>query len=635
MSSRVGQASFATAGAPQFAWARLIFTFALTLSAIALFAAAFAYGYARLNEGRVLPGVDVAGVNLAGLDRAASERRLRAVLPDLTAGELTVQVGAVEESIGYADFNREYDYRFMLDQAFGLGRGSNPLDQLREQLSILQNGASVQPVMTWNSEKLARQVAAVVAAAQVPVVDATINRVDGHYVVSPAQAGTSIDVEEVVALAMTAINNLSPDSTQVDVPGTQVLPAVTTEAAQAAAARAEGVVADGLTVSGADLSTTIDSAAMRGWVHLDEVGVGQWNLVIEQGPITQFIAGYALEADVPATNATFHVANNQIEVVPSAQGRAVDVPTTSANILTSLQARADGQPTATAALALVPVDPTLSTAEAQQIAPRVKKLSEWTTHFIPGPLNGNGLNIALPTSAIDGYVVEPGAQFDYLTAIGPITSPPYVGGGALLHGQIQEDGVIGGGMCSSSTTLFNAALRFGLPITARINHSLYISRYPIGLDATVWMTGPRNRHTMAFTNDTGYPLVIRGINGPGTVTFEIWGVDDGRTVELSEPRIEDQVAPSFMYVEYTDQLPAGRRDHVNDVYQSFDAYVTRTIRNAAGEVTTEETYHSGYRMLPEYVRAGRGPGDPASGKIVKVPVTPILTPIVSTATGQR
>ena len=634
MSSRVEQQRFAATGSPHFAWGRLLFTFALTLSAIVVFGASFAFGYARLNEGRVLPGVAVAGVDLGGLDRNAAQQKLRGAMPDLSAGSLTVQVGSVEQSIKYATFNRDYDMAFMLDQAFGLGRAANPVDQLREQISILMNGASVDPVMTWNSEKLARQVEALAQAAQVPVVDASISRVDGHYVVSVAQIGTSIDVEQVVASAMAAVNNLSPDSTQVVVEGTQIPPQVTTEAAQAAADRAERVVADALTISGAELSTTIDPAVLRGWVHLDETAPGQWTLTIEQGPISQFITDYALAADTPATNATFRVVSGQIEVVPSAQGRAVDVTATSANVFAALQARADGPPTATAAMALVPVDPTLSTAEAQQIAPRVKKLSEWTTHFIAGPLNGDGVNIQLPTSAIDGFVVEPGATFDYLTAIGPITSPPYVSGGALLHGQIQEDGVIGGGMCSSSTTLFNAALRFGLPITARINHSLYISRYPIGLDATVWMTGPGNRHTMAFTNDTGYPLVIRGINNPGAVTFEIWGIDDGRTVQFSEPRIENQVAPNYMWVEYTDQLPAGRRVKVNDTYDAFDAYVTRTVTNAAGQVTTEETYHSGYRMLPTYVRVGRGPGDPASGKVVKVPVPPTITPIVSTATGQ-
>ena len=285
-------------------------------------------------------------------------------------------------------------------------------------------------------------------------------------------------------------------------------------------------------------------------------------------------------------------------------------------------------------MALVPVDPTLSTAQAQQIAPRVKKLSEWTTHYAPDPaLNGNGVNIQIPTSILDGHVVEPGATFDFLTAIGPITSPPYEAGGALIHGQIVENGPIGGGMCSVSTTLFNAALRYGLPMTARINHSIYISRYPIGLDATVWETGAKNRHTMAFVNDTGYPLVIRGINGPGAVTFELWGVDDGRTVELSVPRVENLVAPNYQYVEYSDQLAAGRRDHKFPAYEAFDAYVTHCPRRR--EHHYPETYHSGYRMLPAYVVAGRNPGDPAAGKIVQEPVDPTPWPPVSTATGQR
>jgi vancomycin resistance protein YoaR len=175
-------------------------------------------------------------------------------------------------------------------------------------------------------------------------------------------------------------------------------------------------------------------------------------------------------------------------------------------------------------------------------------------------------------------------------------------------------------MCSVSTTLFNAALRYGLPIYARINHSLYISRYPIGLDATVWETGPKNRHTMGFVNDTGYPLLIKGINTPGGVTFELWGVDDGRTVELSQALIKNIVKPSEMLLEYTDELTPGRRVKENDAYDSFDSWVTRTIRDASGQVILEETYHSHYKMLPEYVKVGREPGDPASGKVKHIPV---------------
>jgi len=285
---------------------------------------------------------------------------------------------------------------------------------------------------------------------------------------------------------------------------------------------------------------------------------------------------------------------------------------------TALQARADGEASSSAQLALTATEPEFTTSQAQALASRVTMLGTWTTHYTPQLSNGNGVNIQIPTRTIDGYVVQPGEKFDFLTAIGPITSPPYEAGGALVHGQIKEDSIIGGGMCSVSTTLFNAALRFGLPIWARDNHSLYISRYPMGLDATVWMTDKKNRQTMGFVNDTGYPLVIRGINSPGAVTFEIFGVDDGRTVTLSEAVVENTVKPDFQLWEYTDDLAPGRRSKYNDAYNAFDSSVVRTVYNKAGEVVLEETYKSHYKQLPAYIRVGRSEGDPRNGRVVKV-----------------
>src|SRR6188768_1226736 len=130
--------------APKASWRRPVFAFALTLTAIVLFGAAFAIGYGRINDGRVLPGVDVAGVDLAGLSRSAAAAKLRAALPSLSGGELTVNLAGETATIPYSDFDRDYDIEFMLDQAFGLGRGGNFVDSLREQFAILVNGISVQ-----------------------------------------------------------------------------------------------------------------------------------------------------------------------------------------------------------------------------------------------------------------------------------------------------------------------------------------------------------------------------------------------------------------------------------------------------------------------------------------------------------
>ena len=229
-----------------------------------------------------------------------------------------------------------------------------------------------------------------------------------------------------------------------------------------------------------------------------------------------------------------------------------------------------------------------------------------------GPLNGNGINIKIPTSIINGTVVEPGATFDYLNVIGPITSPPYTAGAAIINGHTVEQGVLGGGMCSSSTTMFNAAMRAGLDIKIRRNHTYYISRYPVGLDATVWIAGPHSQQTMSFVNDMQYPILIKGINQPNTVTFEVYGVPDGRTVNLSKPVITNaQTAKT--YFEYTDSLAPGKQQLVEFTVNGFDSVVVRTVKDASGNIIHQDTFKSNYKTIDGLIMVGRYPGDPPSG----------------------
>lgn len=238
-------------------------------------------------------------------------------------------------------------------------------------------------------------------------------------------------------------------------------------------------------------------------------------------------------------------------------------------------------------------------------------LGRWRTRFTPGPLNGDGANINTPARRINNTVLRPGESFNFIAAVLPITEPPYKVGGVLRNGQIVENGPVGGGMCSASTTLFNAAMRAGLEIVERYNHTIYISRYPVGLDATVIGTPTRGQNVV-FRNDTDNNILIKGIPGRRKVIFEIWGVDDGRTVNLSEPRIED-VVKAPLYFKYSDELAPGERLVVQDQYDGYNSWVTRTVRDSAGNVIHKDTFRSRYKMLPGITEVGRFPGDPPAG----------------------
>ncbi|HSH22247.1 MAG TPA: VanW family protein, partial [Candidatus Caenarcaniphilales bacterium] len=527
-----------------FPWHRLVLSFLLTLAAVALFVVAFAIGYARLHDGKVVPGVNVAGISLGGLDRAAAEAKLRESLPPLSSGQITVRFGDVEERIRYSEIQRDYDITLMLDQALGVGRDENVLGQAAEQLRVLMHGVTVNPSMTWDSEAVAERVSAVGAQALVDPVDAAIVREGGRFTVSPSVDGQTVDVEAGVERANAAVNNLSTADTTIAIDPVTVPPQVTTAQAQAAVDRLERVVATDLTITGGGDSTQIDADAIRGWVWLQEVGAGEWSLVIEDDPIRQAVAQHALEVDQPATNATFRFDGNSVVAVEAKSGYVVDVEASTETILATLEARADGGGDPGVDLAVTTAEPEFTTEEARALAPRVERLSRWTTRYDPGPLNFDGKNITIPTDVVDGTVVEPGEKFDFLAIIGDITPENGYGpGAAIIGGRTRREGAIGGGMCSCSTTVFNAALHAGLEMGARRNHFYYISRYPLGLDATVWISSPTRRQTMSFRNDMEHAILVRGINRPGKVTFEIWGVPDGRTVSLSEPTVTDRGDP--------------------------------------------------------------------------------------------
>ena len=164
-------------------------------------------------------------------------------------------------------------------------------------------------------------------------------------------------------------------------------------------------------------------------------------------------------------------------------------------------------------------------------------VGSWTTYWQVSPHNGMGANIIVPARRLNGTVVRPGATFDFWQALGEVSfRTGYRLGGAIVGGHSVEGKALAGGICATSTTLFNAALRGGFEIDARQPHWYYITSYPLGLDATVSQS-----QTMRFRNDTAYPILIRGFASPGIVRFEIWSVPNGRTVTLSRPQVTNVV----------------------------------------------------------------------------------------------
>jgi vancomycin resistance protein YoaR len=258
-------------------------------------------------------------------------------------------------------------------------------------------------------------------------------------------------------------------------------------------------------------------------------------------------------------------------------------------------------------------EPGLTTGEARQVASRMRRISSWTTYFPIKDANGFGANIWIPTEIINGTVVAPGELFDFWKAVGPVTRERgFRQGGAILNGHTEPQGALAGGICSCSTTLFNAALRAGFEIHARRNHYYYIDRYPLGLDATVFIGSDGYRQTMSWRNDTQYPVLIRGYRirkgMSGYVRFDLYSVRNERKVVIAPPIVQN-VTQATDTTQRTASLPRGQTKRVEYPVDGKDVWRTVTVYEH-GKVIHRYTFHSHYARITGVVLVGTGAGSP-------------------------
>ncbi|MFP5112041.1 VanW family protein [Bacillaceae bacterium C204] len=150
----------------------------------------------------------------------------------------------------------------------------------------------------------------------------------------------------------------------------------------------------------------------------------------------------------------------------------------------------------------------------------VKHLGEvvvatFTTRFNSGVV-GRSKNIELSAEAINNFIVGAGDIFSFNTTVGPSDAKHgYQKAKEIVNKQLVDG--IGGGICQTSSTLFNAVDKLGVSYIEKHHHSLSVGYVPAGRDATVSYGGPDFR----FQNTNGAPFIIKSIYKKGSLTIEV------------------------------------------------------------------------------------------------------------------
>jgi vancomycin resistance protein YoaR len=372
------------------------------------------------------------------------------------------------------------------------------------------------------------------------------------------------------------------------------------------------MVAADLKVTDGTTSWTIKAATIHTWISFGATPSGAYGPLVDQARVQAAVKALAKQVNRAPVNASFLVSKSGsiVGVTSASNGRTLDVPATSALVASALDARAANGAAAPITAALAVTTPKLTTDQARKAAPLMTRISTWTTWFPISDHNFFGANIWIPALLINGTVVGPGETFDFWNTVGAVNTARGFGpGGAIVNGHTDPTGAIGGGICSCSTTLFNAALRAGFKMDARTNHYYYIDRYPLGLDATVFISSGGYKTTMSWTNDTQYPVLIRGYkirgSGRGFVRFDLFSVPTGRRVVIGTPTVKNYV-PATTITQYTSTLPKGVTKQVEYPVAGEDVWRTRTVYDASGRVIHQETWYSHYSRVNGLILIGTG-----------------------------
>ena len=384
---------------------------------------------------------------------------------------------------------------------------------------------------------------------------------------------------------------------------------MTTAEATDAEAAAERIAAD-ITLVVGKKKTPIDTKKLRPWITFATTADGGYAPVVDTTKLPTLLDGLATKIDKKAINATFRTSGSRITgVEASKDGYKLDA---------SRHRQADrGPPGRPGDRHGDDRDPARADGDE---AGADHRRGEGRRAQDAQDLGLDDLLPDLREERLRGEHLDPGAD-DRRLCRRPAREVRFLGcrrdvsrakgyrlGGAIINGRTEPQGALAGGICSCSTTLFNAALRAGFDMGARRNHYYYIDRYPLGLDATVFKSGSaRPRRCPGPTTRTTRCSSAATRSGTAAAATSGSTCTASRTAARSRSAHRSSgtsAAPSDT-VQYTSSLPPGSTKRIEFPVDGKQVWRTVTVRDTKGKLLHRRTYYSNYPRITGVVLVGR------------------------------
>ncbi len=519
-------------------------------------------GDLAFSAGQVPRGTVVAGVDVGGLDRAAAEKKLRTTLGPGLDEPVQLRVGKATASIDPQQAGLSIDWEATLDKA-----GSQPLNPVTRIASFFTT-REIAPVSNVQDDKLVAALKEVKPQLHREPVEGTIRFEGADPVAVMPVTGRTVDVAQAKGVVVRQWAGRSP----VALPYTTEKVSTTPEGVREALKQvAEPAVSEPVTIVGDGLNATLTPTEIASAMRFEPNGKGGLKWHIDIPAATEAVKPELAASIKPGKDASFVFQGGKPVVQPSVDGRGIDWKKTFAPLRkvlvesggSSMRAVYEDQPAK------------FTTEEAKALGIREKVSSFTTKGFSPD----SGVNIRRVAQEVNGALVKPGETFSLNGYTGVRQKPQgYIASGIIKNGRPAK--AVGGGISQFATTLFNASYFAGMKDIEHREHSYYISRYPLGREATVFQR-PDGTSVIdvKFKNVSDSGILIQTRWTPESITVTMWGT--------RQYKVETKVSPKSEPTKpETITVPPGKKCIPTSGQPGFTVYNTRIRTDIkTGEVT--------------------------------------------------
>lgn len=468
--------------------------------------------------GEVLRNVELAGTDVGGLGSDELLKRIAAIDHETDDREVRIKTPEVTYETTAAEIGLEIDDTATAQDALEIGRSAPlPLRPLRWLWSFV-DPHDAELHHSVDAETARSTLRKLEGDALVSPVEPTITSVEGEpFTVVPGRPGTGIDPETLATALPAAAHGVPVDEpVTVRIRQTDLSPRLDDAVAEAAAAEANAMTDTTLTVSAGDLSIQLVPRELR---RLVEVTEQEETLAVslDEQKVLELLDEEFAPLDVDPVDASFTLSGGRPVIEPSVTGQRCCSEEHAESVAAAWQS-GEGE----VRLQLEEVEPELTTAEAEAYG-IVEEIGEPSAF---GPTTSHQCcqnrvtNIHRIADIVRGAVIPPGGTFSVNEHVGQRTvDKGFVSDGVIYDGVLTQD--VGGGVSQFATTLFNAALYAGLDFGEYQSHSLYISRYPRGREATISFPSP----DLEIVNNSPYGVMIWPEYTDTSITVRLFSTD--------------------------------------------------------------------------------------------------------------